>query len=98
MSTNQSDVNSLGLNRWGTAAFIGILFGVAFFLMTSGKSLNEQKAQRQSAESAYIEANGCVVAQMNGRWVSKYRCEKPEPRYLSAAELVREAQVGAAKS
>lgn len=81
-------------NRGVTAGVILCMLGCFIALSSGMSSTREKTEQRNKAESAYIESNGCVVAQMEGRFVSKYRCEKPEPRYLSAAELAREAMTG----
>lgn len=53
----------------------------------------DREAKREAAISAYIEAYGCVVANMSGRFISSYRCDKLEGgSYLPAAELVRRAR------
>jgi hypothetical protein len=83
--------------RAATVGVILCLLGGFIALSMGTTSTRERNEQRTAAESAYIEANGCVVAQMDGRFVAKYRCEKPETRYLSSAQLAHDAMAGAPK-
>lgn len=85
-------------NRAITAGVILCLLGAAIVLSMGLSSTREASDKRLTVEATYIEANGCVIAQMDGRHVAKYRCEKPEARYLTAAELSREATASVAKN
>ncbi len=80
------------MTRGQTAVVIAVLVGVAFAIgHFADKASREAEVLRQ-AEARYIQAHQCVVAQMQGRWVSRYRCDAPTPgEYLTARELSRRA-------
>lgn len=95
MDNPAKNPTSLTRTRGETAVIIGFLMAGAVGLSYVMSSTTESSERQDAAESAYIEKNSCVVAQMNGRYVAKYRCEKPEPRYLERSELARLALEGA---
>jgi hypothetical protein len=87
----------LNLTQGQTSIVIALLLGAAVFVGWSSDRMGEKREQRNKAETAYIVKHECVVAVMDGRVPSKYRCDLPEKRYLSSAELNQEALAEAAQ-
>lgn len=77
--------------RGQTTALILMLVASALAIGSCSNSWSERMDRENAAINAFIEQHGCSVANMNGRMVSTYRCEKPEVRYLPATEVARQA-------
>lgn len=79
-------------NRWMVSLIVLVIIGSSALMAHGfdiGRANNEERIK---IESAYILKNNCVVASMDGRFASNYRCDLPEQHYLSAAQLNKEAR------
>jgi len=81
----------LNLTQGQTSILIALLLSAAVFVGWSSDRMGAKQEQTDKAKTAYIVKHECVVAVMDGRAPSKYRCDLPEKRYLSSSELYHEA-------
>ncbi len=80
------------MTRGQTAVVIAVLVGVAFAIGHFADKASRESERLRQAEARFIQNHQCVLAQMQGRWVSQYRCDLPTPgEYLTARELARRA-------
>lgn len=91
-----SSQNTASWSRKELTLAILAMMAVSIGIARCDGHVQEQAAQRQAQEHEYIVNHECVVAEMRGRYVASYRCDKPAPaRYLTPGELGRAAQAQA---
>jgi len=81
--------------RGQTSILIAVLLGAAVFVGWTSDRMGAKQEYMNKAEAVYIVKYECVVAVMDGRHASKYRCDLPEKRYLSSGDLHRQAVIEA---
>lgn len=80
-----------------TGAYMALLlvaigFAIGAWINAEGKSQENDLRARE----AYLFDNNCVVAQMQGRDVKAYRCDRPAPgTYISAVDVYQAIKAGA---
>lgn len=70
---------------------VAIGFAIGAWITAEGKRQDNDRR----ALDAYLVDNNCVVAQMQGRDVKTYRCDRPAPgTYISAVEVNQAIKAG----
>jgi hypothetical protein len=73
---------------WAIPLLIGIMLSTAFGIAVLVGNQGEQIAANNRARDKYIQEHNCVVADLSGRQVSRYRCDKPAPAvYVDSLSL-----------
>lgn len=84
--------------RGQTALLNAMLLGGAVFVGWASDRLGAKQAYFDKAEAAYIVKYECVIADMDGRMPTKYRCDLPEKHYIGSGDLHHEALAEADKA
>lgn len=84
--------------RGQNAVLIACLVAGALAVGWLASHWDKDRQRTLKAEQDYIVQNDCVVAAMEGRFVSQYRCSLPEKRHLSSRALSKEALAAADKA